>query len=377
MKKILHISKFYEPHKGGIEDVCRTVVNIISQHKQEYEQAILCFNDDNTNSEDMVDDVTVHRAAVLAEIASQPISISYYSKLKRLLKEFRPDYIHFHAPNPFVAFLLLLCNIRGAKILVHWHSDVVAQKMIYRLTRPIESKLLRRSNVIIATSPNYIEDSIPLIKHKDKVSILPNVIDNSRFEMTEHIEQQVKLIKERYNGKPLVLFVGRHVPYKGLTFLIEAIKKVKSDAHYLIGGTGPITDKLRQQAEGSPNIHFIGRVSNTDLVSMYYAADIFAFPSITKNEAFGVVLAEAMYCNTPAVTFTIKGSGVNWVNVNDQTGLEVENSDSEAFAAALELLINDEERRVRYGKNARQRVLDLFIKEKIEKQVIDYYLVEP
>ena len=48
------------------------------------------------------------------------------------------------------------------------------------------------------------------------------------------------------------------------------------------------------------------------------------FPSITKNEAFGVVLAEAMYCYTPAITFTIEGSGVNWVNLHQVTGLEME-----------------------------------------------------
>lgn len=50
---------------------------------------------------------------------------------------------------------------------------------------------------------------------------------------------------------------------------------------------------------------------------------MFAFPSVTKNEAFGVALAEAMYCYTPAVTFTIEGSGVNWVNLNGITGIEV------------------------------------------------------
>ena len=43
---------------------------------------------------------------------------------------------------------------------------------------------------------------------------------------------------------------------------------------------------------------------------------IFCFPSITRNEAFGIALAEAMYCGKPAVTFTIEGSGVNFVSLD-------------------------------------------------------------
>lgn len=46
------------------------------------------------------------------------------------------------------------------------------------------------------------------------------------------------------------------------------------------------------------------------------AMDIFCFPSITKNEAFGLALAEGMYYSKPAITFTIDGSGVNFVSLN-------------------------------------------------------------
>ena len=86
-------------------------------------------------------------------------------------------------------------------------------------------------------------------------------------------------------------------------------------------------------------MHFVGRLSDEDLKLYHYAAFVFAFPSITKNEAFGVALAEAMYCGTPAVTFTIPGSGVNWVPPNGETGIEVPNGDDKAYAKAIDTLL--------------------------------------
>ena len=87
------------------------------------------------------------------------------------------------------------------------------------------------------------------------------------------------------------------------------------------------------------------------------------FPSITKNEAFGLALAEGMYFGKPAVTFTIPGSGVNYVNINGETGLECNNSDYKEYADALDKLIVDENLRYKYGEAARKRVLDNFTKE--------------
>lgn len=101
---------------------------------------------------------------------------------------------------------------------------------------------------------------------------------------------------------------------------------------------------------------FVGRLSDEDLKLYHYAASVFAFPSITKNEAFGIALAEAMYCGTPTVTFTIPGSGVNWVSLNGVTGIEVANADDKAFAEAIDLLIADKALRRKYAENGMRRV---------------------
>ena len=91
-----------------------------------------------------------------------------------------------------------------------------------------------------------------------------------------------------------------------------------------------------------------------------YASDLFAFPSVNKAEAFGVALAEAMYCGTVPVTFTIKGSGVNWVSLNGVTGEEVPLNDVAAYAKAIDHLLEDNALRTKYAASAHERVNTLF-----------------
>ena len=98
-----------------------------------------------------------------------------------------------------------------------------------------------------------------------------------------------------------------------------------------------------------------------------------AFPSITKNEAFGIALAEALALGKASVTFTIPGSGVNYVSVNKKTGIEVPNMDDKAFADALIKLQHDESLRHQYEIAAKERCNNLFryneFKENINKMI--------
>lgn len=182
----------------------------------------------------------------------------------------------------------------------------------------------------------------------------------------------IEAIKEKYEGKKIVFFVGRHIQYKGLPYLIEAEKKVNSDCVFVIAGEGPLKEQLMQGCH-SDRVHFVGRLSEQELVWYHMAASVFAFPSITKNEAFGVALAEAMYCYTPAVTFTIEGSGVNWVNLNGVTGIEVPNKDVNAYAKAIDQLLTDEKLAKQYAKAAHQRVVENFTIPNMMKKMNECY----
>ncbi len=365
---ILHISKYYSPYIGGVENICKYIVDNSKKH----DVAVVCFNEGRENRIDVVDGITVYRAGSCVNISRQALSFSYRSILKKAIEEFKPDVVQFHWANPFPAAILLTVIPKNVKLLIHWHMDIIKQKQIYRFIKPIETRFLMRADKIVCTSPQYKDGSQPLQPFKDKVEVVPNAIDESNFIKTNNDDNLIKQIREKYGNKKIIFFVGRHIEYKGLPYLIEAEKHVKSDCVFLIAGSGPLTESIKTSCK-SDRVFFVGRLNDEELRCHHYAADVFAFPSITKNEAFGVALAEAMYCYTPAVTFTIEGSGVNWVNLDCTTGIECPNRDAKAFAAAIDKLLSDEQLANKYAQAAHDRVVNNFTIPKMMEQMEAVY----
>lgn len=364
--RILHISKYYYPYVGGVENVCKYLADNSAGH----EVAVVCFNEGHLNSVGEVDGIKVYRVGAFVTIARQAISLSYFTVLRRVIKRFKPDVIHFHWANPYPAAILLAVIPKDVKLIIHWHMDIIKQRKIYRYIKPIETKLLKRADLIVVTSPQYQEGSVPLQPFRNKVKVVPNGIDESILKQPSR--KATDNLKRKYKGKRIVFFVGRHIPYKGLEYLIEAEKYVESDCVFVIAGDGPLTRQLMLSCQ-SKRVYFVGRLSDEILNRYYYVSSVFAFPSITKNEAFGMALAEAMYCYTPAVTFTIPGSGVNWVNLNGVTGIEVPNSDAKAFARAIDKLLTDESLANDYAEAAHQRVAEHFTLGKMMEEMEKCY----
>lgn len=366
MKKILHISKYYYPYAGGTEQIARDCVLAL---KDSYDQKVIAFNDIKENSKINVDGVEVVKCGTFVKIASQSLSSSYGKLLSLALNTYKPDVIVFHYPNPFVASLLLrslkkydvACGSHKPKLIVYWHLDIIRQKFLKQFFAPQNKHLLERANKVIATSPNYIEGSPWLKSVADKCVVVPNCINVERMQLTEAIEKRAKEIRNENAGKTICVAVGRHTEYKGFTYLVQTSKLLDDKFCFFITGTGELTEQLHKEAEGDKKIIFTGRIDDTELKALILAADIFCFPSITKNEAFGLALAEAMYYKKPAVTFTVPGSGVNYVNIDGETGIEVENRNVKKYAEALEKLAADKEMRQRYGEAGRKRVVENFL----------------
>lgn len=366
--KVLHLSKFYPPYAGGIEEVCRLLV----EGMKDFEQRVLCFNTAGNTLVEHIDDTEVCRAGSLFTVASQNVSFDLYHQLKKALRNYTPDILHLHCPNPLAYLYVLHLLPRHTKLVLHWHSDIVAQRLLYPFVRPWEQALLRRADAIIATSPNYLEGSKPLVAHRHKCHIVPCPVDIDLLVPNEHTHTLAAEIKARY-PQPIIYLMGRHVPYKGIEYLLQAAPLLRTAAHILIAGSGPLTEKLKAQAKDCPNVHFLGRVPHEEVLSYFLAADVFAFPSITRNEAFGVALAEAMYAGTVPVSFTIEGSGVNWVSINGETGIEVPNRDARAFATAIDHLLTHPEERRAMRQRGQERVATHFAKDIIFQEMRECY----
>jgi rhamnosyl/mannosyltransferase len=362
-KTILQIAKYYYPVEGGIE----TVTKYLGEGLTTFEQVVVCFSQDGITRLDTVNGVKVYRIASSMKIASQDIAFSYYHYLKKIIYEEQPDIILLHCPNPFLYPIPAKLTPKDVKLVLLWHSDILGKGILYKMVKQFEKVILRKADLILATSPNYIHPSSPIYDYRDKTEVVANGIIKSDFVWRAGDETTIEEVRRKYHHKKIVFFVGRHAAYKGIDYLIEAEKYIQSDCIILIGGRGPETERLKAMTH-SERIKFIGRIPNEYLRCYYYASDIFAFTSCTKQEAFGIALAEAMYCGSVPVTFTIEGSGVNWVSVGGETGIEVPLGDVKAYAEAIDRLLSDRDLYMKYATAGKDRVVRMFTSERANAQ---------
>jgi glycosyltransferase involved in cell wall biosynthesis len=203
-----------------------------------------------------------------------------------------------------------------------------------------------------------------------------NGIDTTRFQRTE--EATIRGYKLRDNlGIPInafvMGFVGRLVREKGIVELTEAWKILRikhHNAHLLLCGPPEIDPDLNdclRILRIDPRVHFAGFVDDPTYV--YAAIDSLVLP--TYSEGFGNVLLEAGAMELPVIASRVNGC-VDAI-VHEQTGLLVEPKNPVALAQAMErVLINTEEAR-QWGRNGRNRCVELFQQEIIWRQIADFY----
>ncbi len=350
--KILHVSKYYYPFIGGIEQVARDCITSLHGN----EQKIICFNHEKGTRTDIIDGVEVVRVGCFAKIASQSLSMSYGKEFKKVMNDFKPDVVIFHYPNPFASHYLLKYRKRNFKLFVYWHLDIYKQKLLKILFHRQNKKLCNRADVVVGATEKHIYESKYSKYFEHKAKVLPFAIDEDRLTLDADAVSQIEQIRKENQGKIVLFAMGRHVPYKGLGYLIQASKLLGDEFRVYIAGEGPLTPELKEMSKDDKKVKLLGKIPTSTMLAYLNACDIFCFPSITRNEAFGIVQAEAMYFGKPIVNFTIEHSGVNVVSTNGITGIEVENRNVEKYAEAIKELANNEDLRKLYGYNAKERI---------------------
>lgn len=364
--KITHIARFAYPHIGGIEAVIEQINESLSN--ADFEKEVICCS--NTDKSSIKDGVKYTRCRYLFDFAANSISPQLFFKMMFL----KTDIIHFHMPviqNVVIWFILYhLGLLKYKKMYVTYHSDVVGYDKIMKPFIPLYKYFLSKSDKIHVLSPNIIESSDMLSVVKDKCIVIPQGIYLEDSSTTEKVNE----IRQKYVGKKILFSLGRLVPYKGFIYGIEAMKNVEN-AVYLIGGTGPLKTEIEEYIKENnlqDKVILLGRVEDCDLDSYYKACDIYLFPSIMQSEAFGIVQLEAMKYGKPVIN-TKLGTGVNYVSIHEETGLTVEPKNCEQLYEAINKLVDDDELRKLYGKNARKRIENLFDIEIIKEKYKELY----
>ena len=156
--------------------------------------------------------------------------------------------------------------------------------------------------------------------------------------------KKIHSIQDKFKNK-IVLFVGRLIYYKGLEYLIKSIPQI--NAHFILIGGGPLKNTLKQMTKDlkvENKITFFESMDEDELISYYYACDLFVLPSIANSEAFGIVQLEAMTCGKPVVSTNLP-TCVPFVNLHQKTGIVVLPKNSDALAQAINTLLEREDLR--------------------------------
>ncbi|HIF9056733.1 TPA: glycosyltransferase [Photobacterium damselae] len=371
--RILQLSKFYKPYSGGLETVVADISEGVSNN---HEVTVLATDNSDQKTSEKINEVNILRSKEWFSFASVSFAPKYIINYLNKVKEM--DIIHVHLPNPLANFSIFLgwfLFYKPKKIVVHWHSDIIKQKTILKYYKPFQNWLLKKSDIIIVTSSNYLEYSEQLEGFKHKCQVIPigihSIEKNVKPKLVESIRQ--KYLKD--NEDILIFSLGRHIYYKGFEYLLESMIDI-DHVKLIIGGSGPDTQKYKNYLNRynlNEKVFFIGRVSEDELPSFYAAADIFCFPSIEKSEAFGVVQLESMSVGTPIISTNIKGSGVPWVNKDKISGIICEPKSSSSLNQALYLLKNNPSLRKSLATGAKDRYLSSFTADSMNKKILDVY----
>ncbi|KAA9133369.1 glycosyltransferase [Marinihelvus fidelis] len=379
--KVLHIGKYFAPFKGGVETYLLDVMTALS--RRGWDMAALVHNHDHSvrgHSETHGDhgaEFAVRRSGTLLKLFFTPLSPAFRADLRRMVREFRPDVIHVHLPNPSALWLLSLAEARSVPLVIHWHSDVITteqgalMKALYAIYRPLERKLLQRAAAIIATSPSYLDSSQSLAEFPDKCRVVPLGLDPARFEAYSGAPRPPSFQPGRMN----VLAVGRLTYYKGFGVLLRALAKVDG-VHVHIVGQGELRRELRalaRQLRVARRVSFHGKADDAELAAMLAHCDCVCLPSIERTEAFGLVLLEAMQFGRATIASAVPGSGMGWVVKGDVTGLKVEPRNVTALAGAMATLRDDREWAEQLGRNGRERFDARFTIDRSVDALVDVY----
>ncbi|MFZ7138213.1 MAG: glycosyltransferase [archaeon] len=388
------VTKIGSEEQGGqpiyIKDVCRLLskhykIDIFTRRKSECEEKIV----------ELMPDVNVIR------IKAGPIEFVPKEKIYLYLNEFFMNTIRWIEKND------------KKYSLVHshyWYSGSVALKLkdhleipmvhnshslgrvkyeVLKYNKPVyadmrlleEELILKRSNAIIASTPQEVKNILDLYKVTgENIELIRTGVDSRIF---RPIDKKTATKETGIDFKKIILFVGRITKAKGLRILVKAFFQVKQQYHdeiKLIVIGGDISGVMHSETESKEKKHlkrlikklnltddviFLGPVNREFLPYMYSLADVCAVPSL--YESFGLVAVEAMSCGTPVIASKV--GGLAHTIRHGYSGLHFLPGRADQLAKAILKLITDSEKMKEIGINARLRTAREFGLQQTVKQI--------
>lgn len=309
--KILHLISEKPPIKSGFSRViCRLTEEL---RENGHEIKVLSASDCKTK--------------IIGELK---ITLSTDSIVKELKKNYDIVNVHGHTPA-FSDRLLLKSKLLGKKTVytLHCLADYPLKPITSIYNFLLNRTLLKHADAVVVTSKSYYD----MLPNNIRKYIVPWGVDREKFmgQRTTHDDYRV-------------LFVGQMRPYKGLKILLKAVKGIDNLTLNIVGD-GPDRHKYEKYAKklGLKRAFFHGFVRDETLRNLYLSSDVLVLPSISRNEAFGLVTLEAAAAGCAVIASDLPGVR----DIVKEFGILIKPGDTKGLREAL-LSLEDENIRRRY-----------------------------
>lgn len=392
--RVTMVNKYYSPpHLGGVEAVVRTLSEGLVKYAGAQVRALVS-NEGRERVEETIGGVRVVRLPRQLAVSSAPVAAGMPGALRAEMRGAPtrgsappgsapsrgpaphgfapPDVLNLHAPYPWGELSFLQASPDVPSVVLY-HSDIVRQKRLLAAYGPFLERFLDRVDLIVTSSPQMVRHSPYLAPRAEKCRVVPFGLPAAKLTAAPGVKDRAAELRAAHAGRPLVLFVGRLVYYKGADVLVRAMAQV--DADLVLVGRGPLEGELRALVTAlgiGGRTTFLPPLDDAELAAWYHAADVFCLPSVARSEAFGLVQIEAHAAGTPVVS-TALPTGVPYANPDGLTGLTVPPGDTAALAAALGRLLGDDELRARLGGEAQARARREFTVPRMVARTLDVY----
>lgn len=387
--KIAQIVCAFPPYAGGISQSAYRLGEILAREHTVTTFTLAPRHEHAPQNTSLKQRVVFLRPRIRAGHGAFPLGL--------LVRLFSYETIYFHYPffgaDAIILFLSLLN--KKQRLIIHYHMDTPAlpgYKQLFALpSRFLLPRLLRRAEKIIVSSRDYADNgqlSIVSKLHAHKIKAIPFGVETDIFRPkinkknnpgADRAAAIVNFVTRRFikRGGHTLLFVGgldgAHY-FKGLSILLQAMKLVGRNLSLNIVGEGDLRHQYETEAARlglKQQVHFLGRISEDELIRQYQNADALILPSINSHEAFGLVLIEAMACGLPVIASNLPG--VRSVFQDGQQGLVCEPGNARDLATKIALLTQDENKRQAMAQAARTLAEEKYGWEKIADQILDEF----
>ena len=353
--RILHAYKIYRPDiEGGIPAV---VSSLAQASDQNISHSILCARRRGAARQYTIDGVPVEAVASLGTLFSTPLAPGYIPAFVR--RAGSADVVIHHAPLPLNDAAILLGLPDDVGLIVYWHAEIVGYALLKCLVAPLIRRALARADRIVVSGQPMIDNSEFLRPHTEKCVVVPFGMDLDYWRTLDASERAGADELRRRQPRHIVA-LGRLVGYKGYDVLVRAMQTI--DGYATIVGEGPLLAELQQLATAlgvSDRIRFAGHLPRSEIKQLFCSARVFAFPSVTEAEAFGIVQIEAMAAGLPIVN-THLATTVPLVARHDREALTVPPNDPHALSQALGRILDEPALAERLGAAGRERAKSEF-----------------